>query len=168
MSDNTGSFEDIEGIGKDGPDLGYAVIDLASGAETLGHEPHAVFSHHQFDVVADCLGCDWIIRVVGHRIVLRSGGGRSQIIDYSDERFRPDFDRIAALLKVLATAPTEHRAFMAQLIGSTGNPSDETAGCAMLSLFIDPTFDDSRAYGSKLRQVPFRWVGHSFNCAENG
>jgi len=30
---------------------------------------------------------------------------------------------IAALLKVLQTAPPEHKAFMAQLIGSTGNPA---------------------------------------------
>lgn len=30
---------------------------------------------------------------------------------------------IAALLKVLATAPPEHRAFMAQLVGSTANPA---------------------------------------------
>lgn len=104
---------DIEGIGIDGPDLGYAVVDLASGAEPLGHEPHAVFSHHQFDVVADRLGCDRIVRIIRHSIVLRRGGGRSQIVNDSDERFRPDFDHaeierlehrhqaIAGLLEIL-------------------------------------------------------------------
>lgn len=40
-----------------------------------------------------------------------------------------------ALLKVLATAPPEHRAFMAQLIGSTGNPA---AKDWLLPLLGDP------------------------------
>lgn len=42
---------------------------------------------------------------------------------------------LAALLRVLATAPPEHRAFMAQLIGSTGNPA---ATEALLPLLGDP------------------------------
>jgi HEAT repeat protein len=42
---------------------------------------------------------------------------------------------IAALLKVLGTAPPEHRAFMAQLIGSTGNPA---ATDWLLPLLDDP------------------------------
>jgi HEAT repeat protein len=42
---------------------------------------------------------------------------------------------IAALLKVLATAPPEHRAFMAQLIGSTGNPAAKEW---LLPLLDDP------------------------------
>jgi HEAT repeat protein len=33
---------------------------------------------------------------------------------------------VAALLKVLRTAPSEHKAFIAQLVGSTGNPEAKT------------------------------------------
>jgi HEAT repeat protein len=42
---------------------------------------------------------------------------------------------ITALLKVLATAPAEHRAFMAQLTGSTGNPAAKEW---LLPLLDDP------------------------------
>jgi len=41
---------------------------------------------------------------------------------------------IAALLKVFQTAPSEHKAFMAQLIGSTGNPA---AKASLLPLLDD-------------------------------
>lgn len=44
---------------------------------------------------------------------------------------------IAALLKVFQTAPLEHRAFMAQLIGSTDNPAAKE--------WLRPLLDDSDA-----------------------
>lgn len=52
---------------------------------------------------------------------------------------------IAALLKVLGTAPPEHRAFMAQLIGSTGSPA---AREWLLPLLDDP---DERVVRAAIR-----------------
>lgn len=137
---------DVEGIRIDRPDLGYAVVDLAGGTKALGHEPHAVFGHDQFDVVADRTGGDWIVRIVRHRIVLRGGGGRGQIIDDSDERFRPDFDHaeverlqhrhqaLAGLLEILVAdrlgrrhADRDDDLVMPRVEGASGEPDSQTS-----------------------------------------
>jgi hypothetical protein len=108
-----GKMPHVEGIGVDRADLGNAVLDLARCTKPLGDEPHPVFQDDEFDIVADRLGRDRVVRIVGHGIVLRRGRRRGQVVDDRDQLLRLDFgnaqierlqhgdEAVAGLLEIL-------------------------------------------------------------------
>ena len=122
----------------------------------------------ELDVVADCLRGDRIVGVVGHRVVLRRGGRRGEVVDERDQLLRPDLgdaeierlqhrdEPVAGLLELLVAdtlgggdadrddhlvmAGVERRVGRAGLPDETVEPFRPVAG----NRLIDPALDVAR------------------------
>ena len=77
----------VERVGIDRADFRHPAGPRAGRAEALGPEHHPVGLDHQFDVAADRLARDGVVRVVGDGFVVRRGGRRGEVVDQRDQFF---------------------------------------------------------------------------------